>query len=324
LSLVALTGGRMAPAVRLQEIAAAVWLDPTDPYARDLYVRSLAQSGKEEKALEQIRKSVFNSPTLGTHFYLSRRLIGWLSLPERIAVEQGFKEAMAARYPGSIAGLAAFYEASGRFQEEARLYQSAALDVQSSTGRAQYLIAAAEMDLRAGNQRSAATLFRKAIQVAPSDPRPYEDLLTRIYGPAKDLGAAQSVTDEGVRNGADPVRLYVAFSTAAQIASNRALAESALLKALSYQPSFAMVVRVGNFYLQNGNFDRAVSMFRRATEIDPAAADAFYLLGVAEERDYQYSAADKAYAQAAVLAPQEYRQSYAEFRRRMNKARTRS
>ena len=104
---------------------------------------------------------------------------------------------------------------------------------------------------------------------------------------------------------------------------NRTLAESALLKALAYQPSFTMVVEVGKFYLQNGKFDRAVSMLRKATEIDPASDDAFHLLGVAEERDYQYSAADKAYGRAAVLAPRECRKSYAEFRLRMNKAGTR-
>jgi O-antigen ligase/Flp pilus assembly protein TadD len=323
LSLIALAGGRMAPALRLKEIAAAVWLDPADPYARDLYARSLAQGGEKEKALVQIRKSVFNSPTLGSHAYLDGRLIRWLSLPERSAVEQGFKDAIAAHYPGARASLAAFYTVLGRLSKGALLYAGAARDAQSAGARAQYLIVAAETEVRAGNKHSAATLFRRAIQVTPSDPRPYEDLLTRIYGPAKDLGAAQSLTAQGVRNGADPARLYVALSNAAQISGNRTLAESALLKALAYQPSFTMVVEVGKFYLQNGKFDRAVSMLRKATEIDSASADAFHLLGVAEERDYQYSAADKAYARAAVLAPREFRKSYAEFRLRMNKAGTR-
>ena len=58
-------------------------------------------------------------------------------------------------------------------------------------------------------------------------------------------------------------------------------------------------------------------MLQNATEINPTSADAFYLLGVAEEREYQYSAADRAYARAAILAPHQFRPVYSAFRQRM-------
>jgi Flp pilus assembly protein TadD len=95
-----------------------------------------------------------------------------------------------------------------------------------------------------------------------------------------------------------------------------------LLRALRYDPSFGMIMQVAQFYLQNNKIERAVSVLRNATEINPASADAYYLLGVAEEKDYQYSDADKAYARAAILAPQQFRPIYSAFRRRMDSSRS--
>ena len=139
---------------------------------------------------------------------------------------------------------------------------------------------------------------------------------------AKDIGAAQSTTHEGIRNGADPLRLYIALAAAAQMSKNQAVAESAMLKALRYDPSFSMIMQVAQFYLQSDKAERAASMLQNATEINPASADAFYWLGVAEEREYQYSAADKAYARAAILAPDQFRPVYSAFRQRMGNSKS--
>jgi predicted Zn-dependent protease len=106
------------------------------------------------------------------------------------------------------------------------------------------------------------------------------------------------------------------------MSGNQTLAENALLRALRYDPSFGVTMQVAQFYLQNNKSDRAVSVLRNATEINPGSADAYYLLGVAEEKDYQYFDADKAYARAAILAPQQFRPIYFAFRRRMDSSRS--
>jgi Tfp pilus assembly protein PilF len=56
-------------------------------------------------------------------------------------------------------------------------------------------------------------------------------------------------------------------------------------------------------YLQERNFDRAALSLRKAADVDPSSATAFYYLGLAEEARYQFFAAEKAYARAITLAP---------------------
>ena len=126
LSLLSLDGANMSQQTRLAEIAAAVWLSPTDPSIRDLNAAMLASVGRREDALAEMRVSVFNSPTLGSHFYLQRQMISWLLPTEQLAVEQGFKLAIDAHYFGAVDELGTFYEALGRLLDESRLYEDAA------------------------------------------------------------------------------------------------------------------------------------------------------------------------------------------------------
>jgi O-antigen ligase/tetratricopeptide (TPR) repeat protein len=320
LLLLALTGQDLPTPTRLAEVEAALYIDPTDPYLRDLYAQDLALAGEQTAALQQVAQSVFNSPTLGTHFYLESKRISQLSAPETNAVEHGFKAAIAAGYTGAVDGLGAFDEAQGRFSEEARLYTSTARAGSAATERARYFVAAAEAEIRAGNNGSAENLFRQAIQAAPSDQTAYQNLISQICGPTKDLLAAQAVTEEGIRNGVDPLNLYLVLSAAAQANGNQAVAEGALLKALAYQPTFEIYLQIGKFYLQNQKLDQAVAMLQNATEINPASGDAFYSLAVAQDRDYQYSEADKNYARAASLAPLQFGSAYVSFHHRVDTA----
>lgn len=321
-ALLDLAGPDMTRGMRLTEIATAVWLDPTDPSGRDLYAKMLVRAGWRDEALGQVTESVFNSPSLGAHFYLNRQLIPWLLPSEQKAVERGFKEAVAARYPGAVDGLGSFYDALGALSEESRLYAEAAAGAREGGARARYLTAAARTEIRESDTEAAEALFRQAIQAAPENADAYTELMTGVYGPWRNLSAAMSIAKDGLRNGADPVRLYMALSSAAQMAGNRPIAEKSLLEAFRRDPSFQTVMLVGQYYLQNGQFDRAASMLQNAVEIKPSSAEAFYLLGVAQERGYQYSDADKAYAQAAILAPRQFRPAYAAFRRRMDASQT--
>jgi len=316
--LLLLAGQNMPLTTRLNEIEAALFAAPTNPYLRDLYAQNLALAGNQTAALEQVAQSVFNSPTLGTHFYLESKRISELSSPEQNAVEHGFKEAIAAHYPGAVDGLGAFDDLFARFSDETQLFTTAARDTSAGGERARYFVAAGKAEIRTGNSGSAEKLFRQAIQAAPSDETAYQNLISQIYGPAKDLREAQSVTDEGIRNGVDPLHLYLALSAAAQANGNETVAEGALLKALAYQPNFEMYMQIGQFYLQNQKLDRAVAMLQNATEINPASADGFYSLAVAQERDYQYSDADKNYARAACLAPLQFRSAFVAFHNRVD------
>jgi len=291
----------------LDEIASAVWLDPTDPSIRDLRAQMPVRAGKQSEGLEQVRESVFNSPSLGTHFYLRPPTVEWLAPSEQKAIEQGFNAAIAARYPDAVDGLGSFYETFGRYADESKVYTDAAARSQVRSERARFLIAAAQAELKEGKAQLAEAALLQAIEAAPANADSYVELVTGIYGPQKKLSAATSITREGLNNGAEPVCLYVALSSAAEMAGDDNTAQKSLLRALRYDPSFQTVMLVGQFYLQRGHLDRAASMLQNATEIRPSSAEAFYLLGVAQERSYQYSDADKAYARAAILAPQQYR-----------------
>ena len=74
-------------------------------------------------------------------------------------------------------------------------------------------------------------------------------------------------------------------------------------------------------YLYNNQPEKAASMFRRASDMDPGIAEAYFLLGSAEQADYHYSAADDAYSRAIALAPDNsaYRETYREFRSKMSR-----
>jgi O-antigen ligase/tetratricopeptide (TPR) repeat protein len=322
MSLLELAGMNMTPGMRLDELATAAWLDPTNPAIRDRYAETLDQIGREKESLDEVTESVFNSPVSGTHYYLDKRLVPWLLPAEQRAIRRGFEQAAAAGYPGAVGGLGAFDDTLDDFSDELQVYADAARRARTNRARAAYFTDAGEVAIRAGDDHLAEALLRHAIRAAPSYSEPYVNLAVQVYGPSKNMRAAQSATQEGIRNGADPLRLYAALATAAQVSGNPALAESAMLKALRYDPSFSMIMQVAQFYLQSNNAERAASMLQNAIEINPASADAFYLLGVAEERDYQYSDADKAYARAAILAPRQFRPVYSEFRQRMENSKS--
>lgn len=318
--LIDLAGERMTSAMRLRELATAVWLDPTDPAMRDRYAQTLNQLGQQKKSLDEVTESVFNSPLSGTHYYLDKRLIPWLLPTEQKAIERGFVKAAAAAYPGAVSGLGDFYDSLGDFSDEVKLFAQAARRASDGHKQADYFIDAANASIRAGDNRLPTEFFHRAIAAAPSRSEAYVQLIVRVCGRRKNMQAARSAAEEGIRNGADPSRLYMALAAAAREGGDEALAEEALLRAVQYSPSFGMIMRVAKFDLELNETERATSMLRNAVEINSTSAEAFYLLGVAEERDYQYWDADKAYARAAVLAPRQFQFAYSAFRRRMKKS----
>jgi O-antigen ligase/tetratricopeptide (TPR) repeat protein len=319
LELLAMAGARMSQRRRLEELDTALWLDPTNPYPRDLHAQALLRRGMGARALDDITRSVADSPSLSTHSYLNRRLIQWLSAAERAAVERGFKEAVGRGYDGAVPAMADFYGALDRFGDAAQLYRKAADRQHDPDVRESYLLGAGVSYARAGNPQAARESLAAAIRVDPADTRPYEYLVTMVYGPRDQLGAARNVVAKGIRAGADGGVLYQALADAAQHEGNTRMVEIALRGAVDSRPTYNALLRLGIFYLNQKKYDRAALNLRRATEVRSAAAEAHFYLGLAEESDYRFSDAERDLARALQLAPANpgYRAHYLDFQRRV-------
>jgi O-antigen ligase/tetratricopeptide (TPR) repeat protein len=313
-----------APLVdRMQVLESALWLDPRNPSIRDRYAISLLQQGREEEGLRELRQSVFLSPSLSTHGYLRRRLMPWFSAKEQHAIEEGLRQAATLADfsdEGAVSGLGTFYNALGRFAEEGELYEEAARREEKAPVQVRYLLNAGLAYARAGNGGKAEMLLRQATVAAPQDPRAYQYLVLHVFAPQADLATAKTVIAAGIEKGADPLSLYLGLAEAARKAGDREEAKAALQQLLALRPSaYEAYFRLGLLYLQEKNFGRAALALRKAVDLDPHSAVAFYHLGTAEEGRYQFFAAEKAYAQAIALAPENasFQQRYEALRRKV-------
>jgi tetratricopeptide (TPR) repeat protein len=303
---------------RLREMATAVWLEPTNPYARDIYGGHLILEHKEVEGLRQIELSIFKSPDWSTHSYLDEKIVPLFTLSEEAAVERGFRRAVKANYAGAVRGLGRLYDVEGQFLKEAQIYSAEADRTAKPAEREDYLILAGQAYVRGGARPLAESVFRKSVQDFPSGLRGYQALVNLIYSPDHNLASARALTDRGIESGADPAELCLTLAAFAEQIGERRLADQSVNRALSYQPSFKVMLEAGDIYLQNGEFDKAVQTLLNATQQNPVSAQAYYRLGVAEEKIYQYSAADQAYRRAADLEPDLFRGNYRDFQRRIS------
>jgi tetratricopeptide (TPR) repeat protein len=316
-------GGRLSPAARLEEFKAALWLEPTNPFARDLYAQTLFHQHQSSAALRQITKAVFFSPSLDTHFYLAPRFIPRLSGAERKAVVDGFNMAIAHKYVGAVDALGGFYYAAGRFADEGRVYSGAAAAAADPAAREDYLLAAGAAYGRAGDYAEAEAALRGAMLAEPADLTSYEYLIKFVFTPRKDLAGAQALVKQGIAAGADPYGLNLSLAEIAQSVGDMKAARNALEQAHAVRPSgFDAVWQLGGLYLAARQFAQAIPWLRKAAGIRPDSADVFYNLARAEELDYDYAGADKAYARAVGLAPQnqEFKLQYEQFKRNLSQS----
>jgi len=305
---------------RMNELRAALWLEPTNPFARDLYAQTLLQAGDKQEALSEMSRSVLFSPALDSHFYLEPRLIPWLLPSEQRAVEAGFREAVAHHLEGAVQNFGNYYDELGDFPAEAAMYREAAMHEQDRVLRAGYFVDAGIAYTKAGELGKAEFSFDAASAAAPEDSTAYEQLILQVFGPQKNLAAAKATVGQGIQRGADPFKLYLALGSSAQISGDNGEAEAALQKAAAIRPSsLEPLIRIGALYLATNKFDRAATWLQRATRVDPSSADAFYELGLADEGAYEYFAADQAYQQALALAPtdESFKAHYASFRQKL-------
>ena len=305
-----------------REIGISVWLDPTNPYKRDLYVETLLQRAMAKEGMRELTVSVYNSPEPDTHYYLSRRFVGWLTPAARAAVEKGFAQAIAQRLRGAFEGLADYYEQSGNYAAEAELYARAAATETDPNKRIGLMLNAGKAYATARMPHHAIATYHLAIKAAPGDIRAYEGLAENVYGPANNMAAARKTIEAAIADGGDPYVLYLSLADAAVAAKNPEAEAIALNLALKEQPEgFEVLTRLGDFYMDSGNYDRAILNFQQAADTNPDSADTFFKLGIADESDFRYYDADKAFAEAVALDPQNevVRGYYTAFKQHMAK-----
>jgi tetratricopeptide (TPR) repeat protein len=319
LALAALMPPGAPAALRNQELGAAVWLNPNDPLVRDVYARSLFLEGKKREGLEQITLSVFHAPDLETHYYLQPRAIQWLLPEEQHAIYEGFGQAIAAGYEGSASGLAQFYRELGRHTEAAEVSAAAARGMgDDDPDKLELLVESGQDYAQAQNMKAAQEKLRAAIELDPTDARPYRALMVYVLGPTRDVKGARELAQEALANGAEPIQIKLALADAAHEAGDLETAETALNEATRDAPTFDAFIRLGNFYNETGKYDRATIAYQQATEIDPNSAQAYCDLGRAEESAFDFAGASRDYAHALTLAPtdQGIRRAYLELQQR--------
>jgi O-antigen ligase/tetratricopeptide (TPR) repeat protein len=314
--------GVITPQAQLRELRSAVWLDPANPLKRDAYASMLAKRGKLKLAEAEVTRSVFNSPSPSTHFYLSPELVHWLAPATRVAVERGFNEAIAERVPGALNGLGDFYALSDRPLQEAQLDSAAASRTKDSLRRVHLLLGAGQAYARAGYMTVADALFQAAMDEAPNNPDPCLDLVRTVYGPDRDMRSAKAIIDNAIKSGQDPYQFNLVLAGAARQAQNPRIEEAALKSALAVIPDdINVITALGEFYLDQRRYDDALMTLEPAVEANPDSARLRFALGRAQEHSYHYYEAEQSYARAVALAPENrgWARYYAEFKQRMVK-----
>jgi tetratricopeptide (TPR) repeat protein len=320
LMLVDRLGASLTPAQTIQELKRTLWLEPTNPLAHDLYARVLMMQGASGQGLAEITESVFKSPMLDSHVYLSARFIPYLSAAERDAVTAGFEDAVTHHYFGAVGSFANFLQLEGDYAAKAAVLRRAAAGEPNPAWRATLLVMAGEAYIDAQHLERAEAMFRQAIDTDPTDPRGYVDLATMVYGARHEAAKAEAVVAQGVAADADPAQLYAALGNAEKAAGDWQAAAGAWEKALVYQPnSWQIYYALGLMYLGRQAFDPAISALKRAAEFNGSNSEIYYYLAVTEEQAYRYYDAGRDYARAAALAPanSQFQDAYAAFKRKV-------
>ncbi len=316
-------GDRMRLPDRIREREIAVALDPMNPYTRDAYMRELAGAGRNADALKQIELSVFNSPLPRTHPYMSDRILGWLSADERGAIERGIARANAEQLPGALVAAANLDDGIGKYSDEASLLADGARHARDSHTQYLYLMAAAAAASRGLDFKRARSLLEKAIAIEPDNPNAYYALAKDVYAAQKDMAGIKRTIAQAIDNGVDRYQMELLQAEAAEGMGDLPSAIDAIKQVAAERPdSFDVMIRLGTLYAHNHDFNQAVIMLGKAIDLDPDSALAYYSLAQADEQAYNYADADKAYARAVQLAPENeaYKSSLDDFHKKLANA----
>lgn len=239
LALLRLVHGAVSPATELSLVKTALDLEPINPYLRDLHAAALFRAGKTQDGLKEIAQSVEDSPSLSTHFYLTAKLLPWLTAAEKNAVEEGFNRAFQKFHAGAGYWLGEFYGRFARYAAQAELYGKEALAVRDVERKVEFLLLSGAAYVRANDDVTAEKQFRAAIAAAPREGRGYQQLVELVYGPRKDIGSARLTVEEGIKNGAPAFFLFLSLAEAAQQAGQPEERKAALLSAKKHMADAA-------------------------------------------------------------------------------------
>jgi tetratricopeptide (TPR) repeat protein len=184
-----------------------------------------------------------------------------------------------------------------------------------------FLIDAGKAYAAGGYMLSAEGFLRAAMDQVPGDPDPYLALVRTVYGPDRDMQSARAALDEAAKAGNDPYDLDLAMAQAAEEAHDADAEENALKDATAERPQgIEVLLALGEFYLKQSNYDRAVLVLQQAADSEPSKR-AWFDVGRAQEGAFNYYEAEKAYAQAVTFDPNDHylNKYYAEFKHRMAK-----
>jgi tetratricopeptide (TPR) repeat protein len=159
----------------------------------------------------------------------------------------------------------------------------------------------------------------QAADADTTDPRPLAELIVLVLGPEQDIAQARKLVQAGIERGGDPEQLELALADAAQKAGDGVTVDEALQQVLNREPSFGETMAAGSIYSDEGSYDRAAVAFERAVEMNQQSAAAVFALAMAEEDAYQYALAERDYAHALGLDPNNdnMRRRYLQFQRRV-------
>jgi len=309
--------------IRESELEAALKLEPINPGARDLYAAALVLSGQRKRALNEIQRSMFYGPAFADHYYMNDRVIQWLMPDEQEAIIAGLRQAAEAGYGPATDALASFYEKFGRLREEGEFLVHAASTAKDPTLRSWLLYRAGTVFVNANDGSRGEQVLKEAIAADPHNVYAYRTLALGVYANSGRLPDAQRVIRQGIAAGAPAVPMYEALADAEISQHNFAAAEAALEKAAVLAPAnFDLARMLGQVYMSDNQLNRAAVWLRKATRLNPQSAPAFFDLAQAEEANYQFFAADRAYTQAQALDANNagYRARYAEFKRKVAEA----
>src|SRR5207245_324765 len=125
-------------------------------------------------------------------------------------IEEGFRQAVASGGQEAVIGLGTFYAGLGRFADEGKLYEEAALRERTLARRPSFLLEGGQAYARAGDGEKAEELLRQAVASAPQNAEAYRYLTILVFAPRNDLESAKTIIAAGIQNGADPFSLLLA------------------------------------------------------------------------------------------------------------------
>jgi O-antigen ligase/tetratricopeptide (TPR) repeat protein len=301
ISMIELTRRSMPVWQYVQELQTVLWLEPTNPYIRDDYARYLLRSGDRPAGLRELTKSVLFSPDVATHWFLRKPVL--LPIDENRAIEAGLKTAIECRYHGAVAALATLYRHEGRLHDAALIYDRAAQQEGDGILKSGYLVDAGIAFRDDRDFSEAERRFRGSIASAPDRLDGYRELMNLLLA-KKNLATALNVLNRGVVSGVDPYRINMAFAQAAQSTAADGAAEMAARHALRVRPRDVEATRlIGLLCLEQNKDGEATEMFKQAIELAPKSGLDYFLLAQAQERTYDYFAAERALRRALALDP---------------------